>query len=317
MITLFTAPKPFLDQHISTIQFNAVRSWKELGAEVEILLIGDEPGLQEAAQELGVAQLKVPSRAPSGAPIVSELFYAARQAAHHSLLGYVNADIILLDDFLASVKLAAASLPRFLMVGNRWDVDLDQRLVMEAAWDRDLRDHVMAHGRQHSPMGSDYFVYSAGEFTSIPPFTLGRSGWDNWMMYWARAQGIPLIDASRVITAIHQEHDYAHLPGGIPHYRHPESQGNIDLAGGYEAMFRLRDADWILSSEGLRPKRFKEWEWPRKLEADLIARFRTGTWAKLTRMVFHPRDALAYFQHKFLRASAPRDRASGGQGPSL
>ncbi len=43
MITLFTIPKP-LEGEFRRLQENAVGSWRVLGPEVEILLLGDEPG---------------------------------------------------------------------------------------------------------------------------------------------------------------------------------------------------------------------------------------------------------------------------------
>ena len=49
MLTLFTAPKPFRG-HIGLIQANAIRSWMALAPDIEVLLVGDEPGLAEAAR---------------------------------------------------------------------------------------------------------------------------------------------------------------------------------------------------------------------------------------------------------------------------
>jgi len=65
----------------------------------------------------------------------------------------------------------------------------------------------------------------------MPQFAIGRAGWDNWMIYWARRQGWPVVDATWDIFIIHQNHDYSHLPGGKPHYRQPESFDNIRMAG--------------------------------------------------------------------------------------
>jgi len=57
MLTIFTAPKPFTDPHLDLIQRNAIRSWRDLGPLVEVLLIGDEAGMQGAALDLQVRQL--------------------------------------------------------------------------------------------------------------------------------------------------------------------------------------------------------------------------------------------------------------------
>ncbi len=298
MITLFSAPKPFVDEHIARIQRNAIRSWIALGDDVQVLLLGEEPGLKEAAEALGVSVLPVRTRSASGAPLIDELFTLASEKASHSILAYLNADIVLLDDFMSAVKLVDTQFDQFLIVGNRWDIDFRDELEFESGWLANMRALLTKHARKHPSMGSDYFIFRKDQFQGIPRFVLGRAGWDNWMMYKARHEGWPLIDATEAITAIHQDHDYAHLPGGLPHYRHPESSHNITLAGGYEAMFRLQDADWVLAENSVRRKRPSEWSWPRKIEADLLAGFGTGNLAKFTRMIFHPGAAIRYLQQK-------------------
>jgi hypothetical protein len=56
---------------------------------------------------------------------------------------------------------------------------------------------------------------------------------------------------------VHQNHDYSHLPGGKPHYEHPDTNENIRLAGG-EANIRytILDATHQLVPGGklVRPK---------------------------------------------------------------
>ena len=54
LVTIFITPKGFDREHIAVIQRNAVRSWKMLGEDVDILLIGDDEGVAENAQALGV-----------------------------------------------------------------------------------------------------------------------------------------------------------------------------------------------------------------------------------------------------------------------
>jgi len=312
MLTIFSAPKAFVDEHISRIQRNALRSWLALGDRVEVILLGDEPGLKDTADAFGVRWIPVRLRSSSGAPLISELFVLAHQAAAHSTLCYLNADIILLDDFLPAIQLVTQKFPDFLIVGNRYDLEIRDELQIQGEWREHLRDLIQESGKLHPPMGSDYFVYDKDQFKDIPAFVLGRAGWDNWMMYKARHAGLPLIDASKAITAIHQQHDYAHLPGGQPHYRHPESMRNIELAGGYETMFRLRDANWVLEGHRLRKKNVTEWDFPRKIEADLIAVFGTGFLARVTRMLFHPRDAFSYMRYKLFESKPESAKSSGG-----
>ena len=295
MITLFSAPKAFKDPHISLIQRNAIRSWLALGEQVEVLLMGDEPGIKEVASSLGVQWVPITDRSESGAPRVSALFSSAHQVARSDILCYLNADILLLDDFVQAVGQVAERLRSFMIVGQRWDLKIEEDLFTNRAWQERLRSLLKDCGELHPPKGSDYFIFPSNQFEHVPSFALGRAGWDNWMIYEARHLRIPVVDATEAITVIHQQHDYAHLPGGQPHYRHPESAKNVVLAGGMETMFSLQDADWKLEPAGLKRKTLKDWNLPRKLEADWIAALGSGKAAKVIRMLFHPVRAARYF----------------------
>ena len=95
LITLFSAPKPFNDSHVATIQRNAIQSWKLLPG-VDVLLLGDEDGLAEAARELGVRHLAEVKRNESGTPLISSMFQLARADHDSDLLCIINTDMILL-----------------------------------------------------------------------------------------------------------------------------------------------------------------------------------------------------------------------------
>ncbi len=71
LLTIFTAPKPFTNPHIAIIQRNAIQSWLHLGLEVEVFLVGDEPGMAEVAAEYQVRQLAEVRRSEQGTPLVS------------------------------------------------------------------------------------------------------------------------------------------------------------------------------------------------------------------------------------------------------
>ncbi len=253
LLTIFSAPKPFTRPHIALIQRNAIRSWLALGPAVEVLLIGDEPGLAEVAAEMGVRHLPKVARNAQGTPLVSDIFAQARAAASAPYLCYVNGDIIFLPDFLQAVEAVVAQTPReFLLVGRRWDLDITEPLDFSPGWEARLRTRARAQGQLHSPFGIDYFVFPRGAFAAMPTFAVGRSGWDNWMIYHARQQGWKVIDATEATTVIHQNHDYAHLPGGQPHYKLEESQENIRLAGGPTRMFSIWEANYALKNGRLQ-----------------------------------------------------------------
>jgi hypothetical protein len=278
LITIFTAPKPFREAHIDLIQRNAIRTWTAFGTDVEIALIGGEEGIDKVASDLGVRHLPAVKTNSEGTPLISSIFELGRSVNESPLLAYVNADVLLLQDFLENTRILQKLAERFLAVGQRWDLDVRESIGGSSGWEEILLADVRSNGRLHPPMGSDYFIFPRACFQHVPDFAVGRAGWDNWMIYEGRREGWKVIDATGSITVIHQDHDYSHLPGGKPHYRLPESGENVRLAGGKRTIFHIEDCDYRLVDGQLRRKNLtwasavREVEtWPvRKLNSDFL-----------------------------------------------
>jgi hypothetical protein len=302
MLTIFSPPKPFQGR-IDVIQRNAIESWVALGDEVEVMLVGDELGLADVAAEYGLGHIEDVARNKYGTPLLDDIFSKVRRAAANDLLCYVNADIIFLDDLIPSVRDIAHQVERFLVVGQRWDLEIEERLIFDDKFVPTMREFITALGCLHPPGGSDYFIYRRGEFNNLPPFALGRAGWDNWMIYDGIRKKIPVIDATSGITIVHQSHDYAHLPEGKPHYRLPETELNVELAGGREMIFTLNDASWTYEKKGLRKKSLLERGIPRWIETSVFTLLGPGKAAKIFRLLFHPISTLRYLYNKNVETS--------------
>ncbi len=302
LITLFIAPKPFTNPHIATIQWNALRSWQELGSEVEILLIGAETGVPEAARELNIRLIPEIARNAQGTPLLSAMFDTARAESTSPLIGYVNADIILFEDFLETARKASQMMDRFLLVGQRWDLDLRERLDFSPGWQARLRDDLQKRGRLHPRGGSDYFIYPRSVFNRLPNFAIGRAGWDNWMFYKARLEGWRLVDCTDAIKIIHQDHDYSHLPNNQPHYRLPETAENVRLAGGKRAIFNLLDCDARMEQGQIRPARMTWEKFWREVETFPLTRLHSAGLGQVFFAIFHPirayRELRAWLAHR-------------------
>ena len=300
-LTLFTAPKPFTNPHIALIQRNAIRSWLQLGSEVEVLLLGDEEGMADEAEKFGVRQIKDIQRNASGTPLISSLFATARAQNDSPLLAYVNADILLFPGFLASTQKALAQSSRFLMVGQRWDLGVTRELDYSEGWQEKLKQECAEKGKLHKPVGSDYFVYPRACFQTIPDFAIGRAGWDNWMIYQSRLQGWKTIDASAEIQIIHQNHDYSHLPGGQAHYHLPETDENIRLAGGRRTIFTLQDANYAFRDGQIVQSRWSLKHILRQIEAFPILTLKSTFLAEFMHLLFHPHKVWAAIRSRFAR----------------
>lgn len=264
LVTLFTSPKPFTDPHISLIQTNAILSWTQI-PEVKIILFGEEPGLEEFASKHGLQHIQQIARSESGAPMMDDMFRQVREISDTPFYCVINADIILFSDFVRRLVDLANKPERFVIFGQRFDLDLVKEINFGTNWEADLKKEMESRATLHRPAGSDYFLFPAACYREIPAFVIGRAGWDNWMIFHARNQGFPAVDATSEINIVHQNHDYAHLPGKRPHYDHPETHINIDRAGGrIITRFTIWDADWRwVGNKLLRNKwRLKSlWRW--------------------------------------------------------
>jgi len=247
LITIFSAPKPFTNPHIATIQRNAIKSWTLL-PDVEVILLGEEIGLAEAARELGVKHLPNVARNESGTPLISSMFQLARENSTSELLCIINADMLLMPDFVEAARQVSRLRKRFVSMSQRWDLDITEPFDFSVGWEDRLSSMVHRQGSLHRPMGSDFFLFPRSVFADMPAFAIGRAGWDNWMIYKSRKERWATVDVTPSVMIVHQNHDYSHLPGGQPHYKHPETDVNIQLAGGREiTRFTLLDVDYRLS----------------------------------------------------------------------
>lgn len=250
MLSIFTIPKPF-QGHNNIIQRNAIKSWLQLQPAPEIILLGDDDSVAETAQELGVKHISSIEKNEFGTPLLSSAFSSAQKLAKNSILMYANADVIFFQDLIeAMVKIRQ---DHFLVCGRRWDLDVTEEINFEDnGWTGKLHERVKKEGRRHGLSGMDYFIFPRN-LVNMPAFAVGRPGWDTWLIYDMRSRRIPVINASEAIMAIHQNHDYSHSKFGCnKRVGGPEWEENIRIAGGLTNMLTLRDADWILTKDGLK-----------------------------------------------------------------
>jgi len=273
LITLFSAPKSFTDPHIAMIQRNAIKSWALL-SDVEVILLGEEIGLAETAKELGVKHIPNVARNEAGVPLISSMFQLARENSNSDLLCITNADMVLMSDFVENAKQAVKLKDKFVLLSQRWDYDIISPIDFAEGWQFQLRESVRKQHQLHRPAGSDFFLFPKACYTDVPDFTIGRAGWDNWMIYKARNEGWAVIDCTPSVLIVHQNHDYAHLPDGKPHYEHPETNENIRLAGGQANIrYTILDSTHQLTNGKLSRPKMTSLRLMRKLELFLRAIF--------------------------------------------
>jgi hypothetical protein len=227
MLTIFALPKPF-QGHVGQIQRNAIRSWKRLAADVQIILCGNEPGIAQVAAEFGVDQIPEIETNEFGTPLLHSAFRQAQDAARHDIVCYTNADLIFFPDLIEALDRVSSAKQRFLLVGRSWDLDVEEEVVpFDDGCEADLRRRVAAEGVLRGTWWIDFFAFRLHSIGPLPPFAVGRPGWDNWMIWRARKLRVAVVDISRSTLVIHQKHDYAHVKGPTGYrWRGPEGDAN-------------------------------------------------------------------------------------------
>jgi hypothetical protein len=263
VLTIFATAKPFRG-HVGIIQRNALQSWKALHPGIEIILFGDDDGAADAAQEFGLRHEPHVERNAQGTKRLDFMFARAQVLARREILCYINCDIILMQDFCRALERVRAAHRQFLMVGRRWDTDITAPLAFATPhwvaqarqaprWEEELRALALRHGRRRTAEWIDYFAFSRGLYgPDMPPFVL-RVFWDNWLLWKALDSGKPVIDASRSVMAVHQNHDYSYHPQGKAGVWSGEEAGlNLQLAGGWRHLRTIADSTEVLSQK--KPK---------------------------------------------------------------
>ncbi len=259
MLTIFTIPKSFKG-HINIIQRNAIQSWlRIISPKPEIILFGNDEGVAEAAKEFNILHVPEIKKNELGTPFLDSALNLTKELTKNPFLGYISADIILMDNLVPAIQQIKS--PLFLLCGRRYDFDVKNPVRFDKKnWRDELYNKVIKNTKLRR-FTSDYFIFPRNLLHNFPPFLIGRPGWDNWLIFKVRSLKVPVIDATKIITTIHQSHDYSHSPWGKEgklggRVEGPEFKRNLTLAGGPLNLLTMIDADWILTSQGLQRPEF-------------------------------------------------------------
>jgi hypothetical protein len=270
VITFASLPKPFVG-HFGVIQRNAIRSWARLNPKPEILLFGTDEGVAEMAAEVGATHVPQMLRNEFNTPLIHNILDEGQKRAKNDIFCFINADIFLFPEFMDAVQRVTQWAEKFLMIGDTHCLDLDTEVDFnDPQWEEKLRARTLQEGKWRV-VGMDYFVFRKNEFSHMPPFAV-RPYFDNWFVWDARKRNTPVIDASKFVLSIHQNHPYPPMVGQQPGmHKGTEAQINLELLGGKDHAYRLMESDYVMSSSGvIRPSLYGKWAL--RMKGDAIKR---------------------------------------------
>eukprot|EP00741_Cyanophora_paradoxa_P008430 tig00001310_g8157.t1 len=216
---------------LSLIQRMAMQSWTELRPRPLVLLLGagQEEGLQDVARLPGVVARAEPvEKGADGSPLLSSVLQLAYRAAppEARVFALVDADVLLLSDFLEALRVASDLFPSFLLAGQRTDLAAPwpgapgappdgPRIKVnftDACWEARLQEEVAgarvpggaAELAGRWAQGYLAFTRDAFDPEAVPPLALGRPRSRSWMLHAALARGVPLVDSTDAVLALRQ-----------------------------------------------------------------------------------------------------------------
>jgi hypothetical protein len=201
----------------------------------------------------------------SGPPYFNGIVAHADKHARYDIQVFLNCDILLTPSIVQALR-SVRSLPRFLVIGQRLDLSEGATInPLESVLDQLCE----VAGRRlltlHSITGIDYFMFRRGTWLMLPPLIIGRGAYDNALVAHCLRRGIPVIDGTRSIVAIHQFHRYDHVPGGKKTvFSGSEERQNRRLHDIRHSAPNIGDAEYYLAEGAIRPNRgqplLRKWE---------------------------------------------------------
>lgn len=248
-VTLLSTPKPFAG-HTAVIQRNAITSWTLLRPRPDIILFGGDKGTAEICAELGLRHVPEVATSPEGTPLVSDMFVQGQALASTEMVCWANADIIFTDELLDAVHSVAAQSRPALLVGQRTDIEQRDPMDFGPGWQTRLKATSSTAGERKPCNWIDYFCFTRGLFCSLPPFAIGRPGYDPWLIWHAAELGADVIDATDFVTAVHQRHDYSHVGTRKQVFSGTEAQRNAVLVDDWRQYHSIAHARLKLDRDG-------------------------------------------------------------------
>jgi hypothetical protein len=255
MLTILSTPKAFTGL-FAVIQRNAIESWTRLEPRPEIVLFGRDAGTAEICDDLGLRHVPDVATTAEGTPLLSDMFLTGQTMATNPVVCWANADIIFTGDLMRAATVVAERKRPSYLVGRRTDLDQLEPLEFNPTWETQIVDRVHREGERKPANWIDYFMFTRGLFEDLPPFAIGRPGYDQWLIWRAADVGADVIDATDAVLAVHQRHDYSHVGTRAAVFGGVEAQRNAAIVDDWRHYHSISYATLRLGPEGrVRPAR--------------------------------------------------------------
>lgn len=248
-LTILSTPKAFRGL-FAVIQRNAIESWTKLSPRPEIILFGTDDGTAAICAELGLTHVPDVATTAEGTPLISDMFLQGQALATTPVVCWSNADVIYTDRLLDAARTVASRTVPAYVVGQRTDIDQPDLLAFEPGWQDQLVARAQVDGERKPVNWIDYFLFTRGLFPELPPFAIGRPGYDPWLIWRAADLGADVIDATPYVVAIHQRHDYSHVGTREDAFNGAEAKENAAIVDDWRHYHSISYASKAFAPDG-------------------------------------------------------------------
>ncbi len=213
-------------------------------------MFGQDEGTAEICKALGLRHVPDVALSAEGTPLISDMFLQGQALASNEVVCWSNADVIFTDRLTEAARIASSHDRPFYLVGQRTDIEQTTALDFSADWQDRLIELADRTGERKPMNWIDYFMFSRGLFPELPPFAIGRPGYDPWLIWRAADLGAEVIDATAYLPAIHQRHDYSHVGSRAEAFTGVEAQRNAAIVDDWRHYHSIAYAHSLLDDQG-------------------------------------------------------------------
>ena len=232
LITLFTtfAAHKHNDTEKNTVHKNTIKNWEKLKPSVNLILFSNDSEMKHIAQDAGWDMIASINESLDTPPILKDMYKVAMDSFKTPWYGYVNGDILLMDDFLNTmneINSTIGSNQNVLVTGRRTNIENFTKEIDVTDF-KSLRTFAEEKGVLFKTDAEDYFIVSQSfPWNNTPPVVVGRPAYDNWLVGHARCHLKSIVvDATETVMAVHQTTKHG---GNIEGHENRSPHYNLDL----------------------------------------------------------------------------------------
>ena len=206
LLTLFTTVSK--TEATKPIFMHTLQNWAKFKPVFTPVLFTNDVSVESktVAIEAGWTVLNVSKSAPNGLPILKYMFKDAMATFNSKYYGFANADILFTHNLVTTLTVldySNLSKNRTFMSGQRTNVVGVSDT--EAASFHNISTASQARGTLFQTSAEDYFITGKGyNWNEGPDVVIGSLGYDNWLVFEARAEHNSAIDGTQTVLAVHQ-----------------------------------------------------------------------------------------------------------------